>query len=246
MSKGDKTSPAKVLEEWEHLEKLKLRDIEITDDERTEADLVRKALAFAAPGAQDCTLPIVLNFCSCLLVLNAERYATIKGSFMFNSYGLPSSKKNISTSVEVTRCASAQPSSQYGAGLFFVTAYLNHDALPNTNLSFVHRETKLPFVVVKAGRDIQKDEELTTSYVPIHDLPANKQKVLAETWEIQMTAAEDIVVENLLKKSEPSADEDDTDDEAEVVEEIELISAELGSMSLGQKKPLAETMACEE
>lgn len=100
-------------------------------------------------------------------VITPERYAIIKATMLYNSYGLYEDGADVTDEStilsEPTRCAKSS-ASPFGAALFFVSSYIQHDAVANVELSFLCRDSKQPFIVAKAARDIAANEPLSTRY----------------------------------------------------------------------------------
>lgn len=69
--------------------------------------------------------------------------------------------------------------SHLGVGIFPIVSRLNHSCTPNVQHSYnatIGRE------VVHAIRDIQKDEEIVTSYVPLQRPASTRDEDLAKKW----------------------------------------------------------------
>ena len=84
---------------------------------------------------------------------------------MRNAYGLFDQRiSSASIMEEPTRCA-APMENRFGAGIFVVASYMEHNSQPNVSLTFSHYENKQPFLVAKANRSIKKGEPLYSCFI---------------------------------------------------------------------------------
>ncbi|KAI3633839.1 hypothetical protein MIR68_008171 [Amoeboaphelidium protococcarum] len=186
------TQEAQLLEEWEHLERLPVHQLDVQDEAlNKEAEMVRDVLKFAAPNADK--------------FLTVERYAAIKGAFIYNSVGIvPESENAIEGSVATTNQTSEfLPRSSYspdqviGSGLYFVTSYASHSCTPNAVASYKFAHTRRhkyksdplhtyvsPKLVLRASTDIKQGELITMAYVECHNSTSleNRWVQLIRTW----------------------------------------------------------------
>lgn len=159
-----------VLDEWEHYGKMPMAPIDPTDETIIkESTLVRAALKFAVPGAEE--------------FLSAERYASLKSSIMTNAYALNHySDPNLhaSTTEPHPRC-SDKPF--IGCGLYYLSAYLTAPVTgteANAEVSFKATPTRRqkyrqdplksslsPKLILKATKPIEEGELICVSYVPL-------------------------------------------------------------------------------
>jgi import receptor subunit TOM20 len=183
-AQSGKPGPADMAEEWKHLEMLRYLQVPIDNVIERETRLVGNALKYASPSAKE--------------FLTKERYATIKGNFMFNCYGFPASETAAADSIKTTDMPPRGSSEGLGGvAMYVLSSHMNHSCAPNVAVSFAYpkpRQMKLnnaaktmgsPSLVVKALKPITDGEELVTSYVPLSEMTREERQTLLDPWKFK-------------------------------------------------------------
>ncbi|KAL7752424.1 mitochondrial import receptor subunit tom20 [Sorochytrium milnesiophthora] len=139
---------------WDHIERMKFLELKVTEKAKSEARLLRDVLGRKVPGLDE--------------FLTDERYITLKGKFLYNMVGVtsavptnPKSSKELQRSRETNTC---------GAGLYPVTAFIQHSCAPNAVLKFVNGDSELSLV---AEKPLKAGDQVTISFIDLdHARPA--------------------------------------------------------------------------
>ncbi|KAI9137964.1 MAS20 protein import receptor-domain-containing protein [Paraphysoderma sedebokerense] len=154
---------------WDHIERLKYLELESTEKEKKEADMLRKVLGSKVPGLDE--------------FLTDERYLLLKGKFLYNQYAIStaveSSSLDIKQSAETTRFSTPTPT---GAGLYPVSSYLGHSSEPSAEVDFPEGTSKMS---IKAKTPIKKGDVVTVSYVNPEKTPSERKDLLSKGWRFQ-------------------------------------------------------------
>lgn len=67
-------------------------------------------------------------------------------------------------------------------GIFPLTSMMNHSCVPNCSHYFITRQGCSPRLIMRAFKDVKKDEELVYSYVPQYDSRSSRQELLRQAY----------------------------------------------------------------
>ncbi|KAG0227679.1 hypothetical protein B0O80DRAFT_533867 [Mortierella sp. GBAus27b] len=134
---------------FDHIERLRFLEVRPSAAEEKEIMLLKATLGAKIPGIEE--------------FINEERYLTLKGKLLYNSYGI-STSLNADRSVEPSpeQCRSVHDGPVVGAGFYRVTSYISHSCDPNTKISFLEHTHNMSLVATK---DIKAGDELHVGYI---------------------------------------------------------------------------------
>ncbi|OZJ01847.1 hypothetical protein BZG36_04940 [Bifiguratus adelaidae] len=133
---------------WDHIERLRYLEVQASDKEKKEIELLKGLLGPKVPGIDE--------------FVTEERYLTLKGKLLYNAYGvqtIATGDKEFEASSE--DCRELPNGKSVGTALYRAASYLYKASSPNIKVTFPSRTHRLTVTATKA---ISKGDELTVSY----------------------------------------------------------------------------------
>ncbi|KAF9651125.1 hypothetical protein BDM02DRAFT_3111157 [Thelephora ganbajun] len=224
--------------DYDHMERLRYVDTEVTQEEKT---LLSNVLAAALPGLER--------------LLGDDRHDILKGKMRYNSIGVSFNGgrdgKPVSTDrpedIERTRTPHGT-SRQIGTAFYYVSSYLGHSCDPNVRPSF--DETGTSELSLIALRDLKKGDELTMAYVDVAQLPdesvtearRRRRQELARGWKFACECSKCVVdalvqTENSGVESTGNKSDDDLGvplEKAKLEEAVARVEAQLTQAAVSE------------